>query len=148
MDHQLEQQGFALIPDVLSVSDRERLIDALQVFKGAGRRGLLGHSAVAQFARSTRILEMVRPHLPCEPHPVRALYFTKSPDTNWLVPSRHKTKLVYRLLCKHSTVEQMLSNPGRGLHSFDFSFPPHCCRSRWMNFGPDELPGTVFAGEL
>ena len=86
MDHQLEQQGFSLVPDVLSVSDRERLIDALQVFKGAGRRELLGHSAVAQFARSPRILEMVRPHLPCEPYPVRAIYFNKSPDTNWLVP--------------------------------------------------------------
>ncbi|HTX22088.1 MAG TPA: hypothetical protein VMD27_09575 [Candidatus Aquilonibacter sp.] len=60
MDQQLEQQGFAIVPDVLSVSDRERLIDALQVVKGAGRRGLLGQSAVAQFARSPRILELVR----------------------------------------------------------------------------------------
>lgn len=86
LNQQLERDGFTIVPNVLAVSDRQRLIDALKAVTGAGRRGLLGKPVIAQLARSLPILDLVRPHLPIEPHPVRAIYFNKSPDANWLVP--------------------------------------------------------------
>jgi hypothetical protein len=81
----LEQQGFAIIPHVLTTSEREELIESLGPVTGAGRRGLLALPVVAQLARSSRLLDIVRPHLPADPRPVRAIYFDKSPEANWLV---------------------------------------------------------------
>jgi ectoine hydroxylase-related dioxygenase (phytanoyl-CoA dioxygenase family) len=46
---------------------------------------MLGLPAVAKLSRSPLFLDIVRPHLPLEPAPVRAIYFNKSPETNWLV---------------------------------------------------------------
>jgi len=40
---------------------------------------------VAEFAHSASILELIRPHLRSEPIPVRAIFFDKSPNANWLV---------------------------------------------------------------
>ena len=31
------------------------------------------------------LVDLVRPHLPAEPVPVRGIYFDKRPETNWLV---------------------------------------------------------------
>ena len=81
----LEQQGFAIIPHVLTTSEREELIESLGPVTGARRRGLLALPVVAQLARSSRLLDIVRPHLPADPRPVRAIYFDKSPEANWLV---------------------------------------------------------------
>lgn len=41
-------------------------------------------------------MALVRPHLPCEPFPVRAIYFDKSPETNWLVPWHQDLSLALR----------------------------------------------------
>lgn len=62
------------------------LIEQLGTVGGAGRRGLLANPVVKQFADSGRIKALVRPHLLMEPQPVRAIYFDKSPEANWLVP--------------------------------------------------------------
>lgn len=85
MDMKFNDSGHALVPNVLNESDRQRLIEVLGTVSGAGRRGLLDEPLVAQLARSQTILNLVRPHLPAEPLPVRAIYFDKSPDANWLV---------------------------------------------------------------
>ena len=52
--------------------------------------------AIAELARSARVLELVRPHLPSEPFPVRVIYFDKSPEMNWLVPWHQDLTLALR----------------------------------------------------
>src|SRR2546430_7128464 len=89
MNHLFEQQGFAIVPHVLTTSEREQLIESLGPVTGAGRRGLLTLPIVAQLARSSRLLDIVRPHLPADPRPVRAIYFDNFPYANWLV-ARHQ----------------------------------------------------------
>src|SRR5947207_10442495 len=79
MSHLLEQQGFAVVHQVLTTSEREQLIESLGPVTRAGRRGLLAVPIVAQLVRSSRLLDIVRPHLPADPRPVRAIYFDKVP---------------------------------------------------------------------
>jgi hypothetical protein len=83
---EIEEHGFAIISCIIEASEREELLSMLGPVSGAGRRGLFALSAVAALARSTRLLELTRPHLPAEPFPVRAIYFDKSSEDNWLVP--------------------------------------------------------------
>jgi len=75
-----------VVPNVLSLAQRQRLIDALSTFAGAGQHRLLGKPVIAQLARSPRIFDIVRPNLSSEPFPVRAIFFNKSAAANWLVP--------------------------------------------------------------
>jgi hypothetical protein len=85
MNSDIEQNGFAIIPKVLGDQQRLELISALGPVTGAGRRGILSLPMVAALASSDQLLNLVRPHLPVDPLAVRAIYFDKSPDTNWLV---------------------------------------------------------------
>lgn len=78
--------GVASVPDVLTGSEVESLITSLGEVSGAGVRGALRIPAVAELARSPRLIELARPLLTGEPRPVRAIYFDKSHDSNWLVP--------------------------------------------------------------
>lgn len=82
----VEPDGFSVIPQVLGTAEQHDLLDTLGSVSGAGRRGLLASSAVAALARSKRLLDLVRLHLAHEHFPVRAIYFDKSPEANWLVP--------------------------------------------------------------
>jgi len=96
MNHLFEQQGFAIVPHVLTTSEREQLIESLGPVTGAGRRGLLALPIVAQLAGSSRLLDIVRPHLPADPRPVRAIYFDKFPEANWLVAWHQDLTLALR----------------------------------------------------
>jgi len=82
---QIEQNGFAIIPKFFGDKQCRELISALGPVDGAGRRGLLSLPSVSALANSNQILDLVRPHVPETPQPVRAIYFDKSPDANWLV---------------------------------------------------------------
>src|SRR5262245_45704543 len=73
----LEQQGFAVVANILSRSEVQFGIELLGSVAGAGRRGLLGIPSVSEFARSQRLLALVCPHVSGEPLPVRAIYFDK-----------------------------------------------------------------------
>ncbi len=75
-----------MVPQVIDSEIGRELIAALGPVSGAGRRGLLRVAEVVAVARSEAVLGLVRPHLPEAPAPVRAIYFDKSPDSNWLVP--------------------------------------------------------------
>lgn len=86
MNHKVEPDGFAIVTGVLSAAKQKRLISLLGTASCAGHRGLLKQPYVRALARSARLLDLVRPNLPAEPFPVRAIYFDKSPDVNWLVP--------------------------------------------------------------
>jgi hypothetical protein len=86
MNHSVEQHGFSIVPQVLAAGEQRKLVAALGPVCSAGRRGLLAVPAVAELARSPRLMALVRPNLASEPLPVRAIYFDKSADANWLVP--------------------------------------------------------------
>jgi hypothetical protein len=151
----LDTHGFALVPSVLDAAGVESLRAALGPVNGAGRRGLLGLPAVAELARSARLLDLVRPHLPAEPLPVRALYFDKSPDTNWLVPWHQDLTLAMRARAE---------SPGFGPWSVKDSIPhvqpPVACLERMLavrlhldaadaaNGALRVLPGTHRTGRL
>ncbi|MEI6713504.1 MAG: phytanoyl-CoA dioxygenase family protein [Verrucomicrobiota bacterium] len=85
MPHSLETNGFAILPKIIGLTQRQRLIETLGPVSGAGRRGLLGIPEVSEIARSERVLDLIRPHLPISPTPVRSIYFDKSAEANWLV---------------------------------------------------------------
>ncbi|QIF03413.1 phytanoyl-CoA dioxygenase family protein [Roseimicrobium sp. ORNL1] len=83
----VKHQGFYLAPSVLTPSECAELVAYLGPTSGPGRRALLKDDHVASLARSEKLLALVSPHLQGKhaPRPVRAIYFNKSPDSNWLV---------------------------------------------------------------
>ena len=81
----MQRDGFATVPGVLGPAERREWLDTLGPVDGAGRRGLLNLPAVAGWARSPQMLDLVRPYSIREPQPVRVIYFNKSPAANWLV---------------------------------------------------------------
>ena len=96
MRHKVEPDGFDVVPRVIEAEELGELLAVLGPVSGAGRRGLLNLQAVAALARSPGLLDLVRPHLPTEPFPVRTIYFDKSSDTNWLVPWHQDLTLALR----------------------------------------------------
>ncbi|OYW31740.1 MAG: phytanoyl-CoA dioxygenase [Chthoniobacter sp. 12-60-6] len=80
----LDTHGFAVVPNVLDASACHALASFLGDANGAGTRGMLSNQRVAELAESS-LAELVRPHLPFSPIPVRGIYFDKRPETNWLV---------------------------------------------------------------
>ena len=96
MNQNVEPDGFAVVPRLIEVDELQELLATLGPVSGAGRRGLLSLPTIAQLACSTRLLAHVRPHLPCEPVPVRAIFFDKTPETNWLVPWHQDLTLALR----------------------------------------------------
>jgi hypothetical protein len=81
----LETAGFAILRAVIDAAEREALLTALGPVSGAGRRGIGAIPEVANFARSTTILELIRPYFRSEPKLVRGIYFDKSAESNWFV---------------------------------------------------------------
>lgn len=80
----LDAQGFVIVPKVLDQATCEALRGLLGDADGAGTRGMLRVPEVMSLAQSL-LVDLVRPHLPAEPVPVRGIYFDKRPETNWLV---------------------------------------------------------------
>lgn len=95
-DHQVQEDGFSIVADVMDPAGCLDLRRSLGPAHEAGRRGLLASPPAAALARSNRLLDLVRPHLPSEPFPVRAIYFDKSPLTNWLVAWHQDLTLAVR----------------------------------------------------
>lgn len=85
MKESIAEQGFAVVPQVLTKAECEELVDQLGPASGAGRRGILELAPITKLSRSDRLLNLVRPHLSAQPRPVRGIYFDKTADTNWLV---------------------------------------------------------------
>ena len=82
---ELDDRGFSIVGGVLASAEQTELLDLLGPSPGAGLRGLLRVPAIAKLARSRKLTSLVRPHMPAEPFPVRAIFFNKSPKVNWLV---------------------------------------------------------------
>ena len=83
--NQLNQDGFLLVPEVLPIPECKRLIDLLGPVTGGGRRGLLELPEAARVSISTLLLALIAPHLGKSPRAVRAIYFDKTPESNWSV---------------------------------------------------------------
>jgi len=86
MSHQsdLDALGFAIVPKVLDQAACGVLRDLLGDAEGAGTRGILRIPEVMVLAESL-LADLVRPHLPAKPIPVRGIFLDKHPETNWLV---------------------------------------------------------------
>jgi len=101
MNHEVEQHGFAIVTGVLGATEQGELAAKLGSLSGAGRRGLLALPAVSALAGSSRLLDIVRPYLASEPVPVRAIYFDKCPEANWLVSWHQDLTLAVRARAEH-----------------------------------------------
>lgn len=85
MISEIQNQGFAMVRKLLSQTGADRLASELGSPSGAGRRGMLAHPLVKELSTSAALMSAVREHVPGTPRAVRAIYFDKSPGTNWLV---------------------------------------------------------------
>ena len=81
----LQDKGFVVIRAAISVDVVDRLKVCLGEVEGAGRRGMLRLSEIASFATSDALTAWVSPLLPATSRPVRAIYFDKKTEANWLV---------------------------------------------------------------
>lgn len=81
----LDRDGFTFIPGVLPSAECTALAAELGDSQRAGRRGILALEPVSAIANSPDIIRLLRPHLPTEPRAVRAIFFDKSAEVNWLV---------------------------------------------------------------
>jgi ectoine hydroxylase-related dioxygenase (phytanoyl-CoA dioxygenase family) len=91
------EQGFEILTDILSDDECDALLrDLSRIYdyeqKSAenrigGVRNILRQSkAVATFASSEKIKNLLSERLASRPFPVRAIFFDKSPQSNWHVP--------------------------------------------------------------
>jgi ectoine hydroxylase-related dioxygenase (phytanoyl-CoA dioxygenase family) len=96
----VEQQGFAILPEVLLPRETQRLIDDLDHSplrrSKAGVRHALRHPAVAALAEEPRVLRIAQEILGGEALPFHATLFDKSPQANWLVVWHQDTALPLR----------------------------------------------------
>ena len=96
----VENQGFAVIPEVLKQADVAGLLEDLtQVTPRRNRAGVrhaLRYAAVAALARDSRLLAIAQEILGSKAFPFRATLFDKSPKANWLVVWHQDTALPLR----------------------------------------------------
>ena len=94
------EQGFAVLPDVLSQTETTKLSEAVDRLglerSRAGARHMLRFSVVDALARDPRLLEIASGLLRAEAHPFGATLFDKSPRANWLVVWHQDTALPMR----------------------------------------------------
>jgi len=96
-NHQIEDLGFALIPEVLPQRELTSLlcaIDELVHRRGrAGIRHVLNHPRVKAIANDARMLRIAQGVLGENALPFRATLFDKSPHSNWLIAWHQDTAL-------------------------------------------------------
>ena len=96
----IEQHGFAAIPDVLTHTEVERLLqnlaDASLRKTRAGMRHAMACESIAALARDSRLLRIAQEVLGPTAFPFRATVFDKSRTANWLVVWHQDTALPLR----------------------------------------------------
>lgn len=93
-----KRDGHALLPAALDDGQIERLLGdlqrlQLQPLRGGIRRIEQLSPAVAELTAAPALLQLIQPHLAAPARLVRALYFNKTPQNNWLV-SWHQDRTV------------------------------------------------------
>ena len=93
----IEEQGFAIIPDVLTEREIDQVVEELDqtplARSRAGSRHALKHPSVAKLARDSRLLELATEIIGGAATPFRATLFDKSQSANWLVVWHQDTAL-------------------------------------------------------
>ena len=96
----IQQHGFAVIPDILSSEEVAALGEHLNSpslrRNRAGVRHALGIETVAAIARDQRLLSIAQTILGSEALPIRGTLFDKSPLSNWLAVWHQDTALPLR----------------------------------------------------
>ena len=96
-NHQIDDLGFALIPEVLPRHELTSLLCALDDLvhrRGrAGIRHILNHPRVKAIANDARMLGLAQSVLGENALPFRATLFDKSPGSNWLIAWHQDTAL-------------------------------------------------------
>ena len=83
------EMGYTVVEDILDAMAVERLIEVTAELARSGRggaRNLLDCAEIRALAASRILRDLVEPVLGCECFAVRALYFDKTPESNWKVP--------------------------------------------------------------
>jgi hypothetical protein len=97
---QVEQQGYAIVPNLFAPEEIQNLVFHLESSdlprSRAGIRYLLSIPAVAQVANNPRLLGIAQSILGDEALPFKATLFDKSTDTNWLITWHQDTALPLR----------------------------------------------------
>jgi ectoine hydroxylase-related dioxygenase (phytanoyl-CoA dioxygenase family) len=97
---QIENDGFAIVPELLSGAEISDLCTALRLSElprsRAGIRHAMRDASVAALARDPRLLHLVQGTLGPRAIPFRATLFDKSPTSNWLVVWHQDTALPLR----------------------------------------------------
>lgn len=83
--YRIAEHGFELVAGLVGEAERRELLDAVGDGNVAGRRNMLAVPAVAALAKSKKLLDLVQRYAGGEPRPVRAIWFNKSAQANWLV---------------------------------------------------------------
>lgn len=96
----LAENGFVVIPGVLSQSELSTVLESLQApsvhRSRAGVRHLMANAEIAALANERRLLALAQEVLGSSAFPFRATLFDKSPDANWLVVWHQDTALPLR----------------------------------------------------
>lgn len=95
----IEQNGYAVIPEILGAQDLVQVIEALSLVSRRGKAGIrhiLTCPAVSALASDSRLLGIAQKILGDGAFPFRATLFDKSPRANWLVVWHQDTALPLR----------------------------------------------------
>jgi hypothetical protein len=94
---QVEQEGYAIVPNVFKPEEAQSLALTLESSdlprSRAGVRHLLSHPAVMNVASDPRLLGIAQSILEDNAFPFKATLFHKSPETNWLITWHQDTAL-------------------------------------------------------
>jgi len=104
LESAIEGDGYAIVPDVLSTGEIERLLREISAAapprSRAGVRHALGLSPVSRVAWQPSVIEFARAVLGPAAFPYRATLFDKSYESNWLVVWHQDTALPLRERCE------------------------------------------------
>jgi ectoine hydroxylase-related dioxygenase (phytanoyl-CoA dioxygenase family) len=93
----VEEQGFAVLRDLIAPGEIATLLDSLMRItlrrSRAGARHVLHHPEVVVVAHDPRLLSIARQVLGETAFAFRATFFDKSPNSNWLIPWHQDTAL-------------------------------------------------------
>jgi ectoine hydroxylase-related dioxygenase (phytanoyl-CoA dioxygenase family) len=86
----LNNSGFEVVEDILSAQDAEHLQNLLGTLELSPQRGGVRRieqllPTVGALAHSSKLMNIAKSHLSGKPYLVRAIYFEKTPENNWLV---------------------------------------------------------------
>lgn len=81
----LEKNGCEIVKDLLDQNQIQSLKEFFGKMQHPGKRGLLENERILTFAKSVQIQGLMSEILEKEAKPVRAIFFDKSAEINWLV---------------------------------------------------------------